>query len=220
VVLACSNEPQWPRANMPDWPLAFHTGRCGKLDCRRLGAEVRHARKSSAANRRRRWGRRRCHRGRGVQQASGAARGHRSVDRRGQDADGRRATAGGRRSGCVMGRATSILRSMWCPPAQQRPFSRRLPHTLWRCPDRQPASPSLLMPECGGSGDRIAATHADPRLCCPGAALPRGAVGVAGALRRRGRIARRYSSDRIRRQRHHAARGCPACGRACGGRTR
>ena len=83
--------------------------------------------------------------------------------------------------------------------------------------DVRVASPRLHRCPCQGAdgpSDRVAAAQPDPRLCCPGAALPRDPLGIARALRRRGRAARRHLADRRRCQWHHATRPCAACGRA------
>ena len=81
---------------------------------------------------------------------------------------------------------------------------------LHRCPCQSTDGPATVSP----------LRNLTPRLRRSGAALPGGALGIARAVCRRGRTPRRHPADHGRRQRHHAARARPACGRARRSRTR
>ena len=86
------------------------------------------------------------------------------------------------------------------------------------------ASPRFHRCRCGPapdrSGDGLAAQGSAPGPRRAGAALPRGPLGLARALRRRGRAARRRPAGRGHDQRHHRPRARAAGGRAGRGRAR
>ncbi len=113
-----------------------------------------------------------------------------------------------------------MLRSVRNTPALQGQLPHPVPDPVWRRAARQPAAAPLRVPGWPGASHPVAAARPHPRPHRAGATVPGGALGVAGAVCRRGRPARRRAAGRLGRERHHPAPARPAGSRARRRRTR